>query len=47
VLRKSRIRTPNLDDDGGDTIIDADTNCMVAGFRWDLDLDEVEAWATS
>jgi hypothetical protein len=43
-LRKSRIQTPNLDNHGGWMIIDPWQNAIVAGERFDLDLDDVERW---
>jgi hypothetical protein len=44
LLRKSRIREVNLDNLGGYMLIDANMNCIVAGSRWDLSLEEVEDW---
>ncbi len=47
ILRKSRRRGwPTLDDHGQYMIVDAGSNFVAAGWRFDLDLDEVEAWAT-
>lgn len=42
-LKKSHIRTPNLDDYGGYMIVDTN-NIIVAGERYNLDLDDVEDW---
>ena len=44
VLQKSRIRTPNLDNEGGYMIFDPYHNNIMAGRHWDLTLDEVEAY---
>lgn len=41
-LRKDRARTPDVDHYGGFMIVDTNLNVPVAGFRCDLDLDEVE-----
>ncbi len=43
VLRKSRVQLSG-DNLGGYMIVDPDTNAVVAGERFDLDLDTVEAW---
>ena len=40
-LRKSRVRTTNVDNHGGYILVDV-SNIVIAGFRWDLSLDEVE-----
>lgn len=45
-LRKDRARSSNIDHHGGWMIVDVDRNWIVAGPRWDLDLDEAEAWLT-
>ena len=43
IVRKSRLRgTPHSDDHGGYMILDANLNAIVAGQRFDLDLDDVE-----
>jgi len=42
-LRKSRAR-PSMDNHGGYMIVEAYTTAVVAGQRFDLDLDEVEAY---
>ena len=45
VLRKSRIRgRTTVDDFGGYMLVDARSNVVVCGLRWDLDLDDVEEW---
>lgn len=46
MIRKSRVQNTNLDDLGGYQIIDIRMNIPVAGSRYDLDLDGVEAWLT-
>jgi hypothetical protein len=33
-----------MDNQGGYMIVDPDTNVVVAGERYDLDLDAAEAW---
>jgi hypothetical protein len=43
-LRKSRVRTPNLNDRGGYMLVDSRQNFLVAGHRFNLDLDDVEAF---
>ena len=43
LLRKSRGRL-SMDNQGGYMIVDPDTNVVVAGERFDLDLDAAEAW---
>ncbi len=43
LLRKSRSQL-SMDNQGGYMIVDPDTNAVVAGKRFDLDLDAVEAW---
>lgn len=46
-FRKSRLRGPiHLDNHGGYMIVDGYLNAINAGPRFDLDLDEVEEWAT-
>lgn len=35
----------NADNLGGYRLIDAHTNCIVAGERFDMDLEAVERWA--
>jgi len=45
MIRKSRLRgTPHLDDQGGYMILNANYNTVVAGPRFDFDLDDVERW---
>ncbi len=47
ILRKSRRRGwPTPDDHGQYMILDARSNIPAVGWRYDLDLDKVEAWAT-
>jgi hypothetical protein len=44
-LRKSRKRNPcGVDDQGGYMIVDLQTNFVADGSRFDLNLDDVEAW---
>jgi hypothetical protein len=43
-IHKSRIRTPNADDLGGYRLVDSDLNLVIAGERFDLDLDGVEKY---
>ena len=43
-LQKSRVREPHLDDFGRYRLINRNHNWIVAGERFDLDLDAVEAW---
>ena len=43
LLRKSRGQL-SMGNQGGYMIVDPDTNVVVAGERFDLDLDAVEAW---
>lgn len=43
-LRKSRARHWHFDDRGGYRIIDAFHNVIEAGEKFDLDLDDVEAF---
>ena len=45
ILNKSRIRNTTLDDHGGYRIVNAYTNGVEAGERFDLDLDDVEKFA--
>ena len=40
-LRKSRIRTPNGDNLGGYMILDGHSNSVMAGDKYQLDLDQV------
>ena len=44
-LRKSRVFTPSADDHGGYMIVDAQFNRIEAGERFDMSLEEVEAFA--
>ena len=48
VLRKSRRRDSHarwdIDDWGGYMIVDEATSFVVAGSRFDFDLDDIEAW---
>ena len=49
VVRKDRVRSIgqplNIDHRGGYMIIDADTNAIAAGERFDLTLDALVSWA--
>lgn len=42
LLRKSRAKHTNIDDYGGYRIVDATTNAVAAGERFDLSLEQVE-----
>ncbi len=44
LLRKSRKTTFDYDDQGGYAIIDAYGGYVVAGSRFDMSLEDVEAW---
>ena len=44
LLRKSRVRTPNVDDFGEYMIVDAYRNFVVRGQRFDLTLEDVEGF---
>lgn len=44
-LRKSRVSTYTADDQGGYRIVDTQFNRIEAGERFDLTLEEVEAYA--
>ena len=44
IIRKSRRKTPTLDDFGGYMVLDARMNVPVLGYRWDADLDDIEEW---
>lgn len=43
-LRKSRIRNINADNLGGYMVVDATSNYVVAGARYDLTLEDVAEW---
>ena len=43
-LRKDRARSFNLDHFGGFMIVNDEINGIVAGARYDLDLDDVESF---
>ena len=43
-IRKSRVREPNLDNLGGYMLIETDHNIVVSGERFDLSLDDIEAY---
>lgn len=45
ILRKSRVSTPSADDQGGYMIVDAQFNRIEVGERFDMSLEEVEAFA--
>jgi hypothetical protein len=42
-LVKSRVRNPHCDDRGGYMIVASHSNAVVAGARFDLTLEEIEA----
>lgn len=44
-LRKSRVSTTAADEQGGYMIVDAQFNRIEAGERFDMSLEEVEAFA--
>lgn len=44
-LRKSRVSTLSVDDQGGYMIVDTQFNRIEAGERFDMSLEEVEAFA--
>ena len=44
-LVKSRARNWTLDNQGGYRIIDPDHSWVVAGERFDLSIEDVDAWA--
>ena len=44
VLKKSRARSVHLNDLGGYMLVDAYLNAVVVGGRYDLDLEDVEAY---
>lgn len=46
-LYRSRVRRVNVDDLGGYRIVDDSANFVVAGARFELDLDDVEQWIAS
>jgi hypothetical protein len=41
-LRKSRARTPNIDNQGGYMVVNPSRNVVVRGKQFDLSLDDVE-----
>ncbi len=43
-LRKSRVRRPHLNDQGGYMIVDPYRNVVIAGERFDWGLDDVESY---
>ena len=43
-LIKSRARLINIDDFGDYMLVDIENNAVVAGSRFDLELDEVKKW---
>jgi hypothetical protein len=47
VLHKSRVRPWPGDDFGGYMIADQAMNCVVAGSRFELTLEDVEEWASA
>ena len=46
LLKKSRVRNSNLDNQGSYMIIEPNMNIVVAGERFDLSLEEVGAFIT-
>ena len=46
-VRKDRAHTYSVDHQGGYMVIDADTNGVVAGERFDLSLDELEVFLSA
>lgn len=42
LLRKSRVRNPHINNQGGWCIVDGDLGAVVAGGDFELDLDDVE-----
>ncbi len=42
ILRKSRAKKWNYDDQGGYMITDMYTNCVIGGAKYDLDIEQVE-----
>jgi hypothetical protein len=44
ILRKSRTSWPDHDDQGKYALFDAADGSIVAGARFDLDLDQVDVW---
>ncbi len=47
VLHKDRARNRSVDRQGGYMIVEASRNVIIAGERFDLTLDDVEAWAAA
>lgn len=46
MLMKSRLKgSPHADDRGGYMLVDVDTNNVIAGAKYELDIEEVERWA--
>jgi len=43
-LRKSRVRSPHVNDEGGYMIVHLNQNIPLEGVRFELDLDDVESW---
>ena len=46
LLKKSRVRKPHLNDQGGYMIIEPNMNSVVAGDRFDMSPEEVGAFIT-
>ena len=44
MIRKDRAQAFSMDHQGGYRLVDADRNAIVAGERFDLDLDDLEKW---
>jgi hypothetical protein len=47
ILCKSRTRTPSIDNEGGYMLIDLYNNFPVAGYTYDLDLEDVAEYLAS
>lgn len=43
IIKKSRARNWSIDNRGGYMLIDAETNCVIDGSKFELDLDGVES----
>lgn len=44
MVRKSRAAPDYIDNRGGYQIVDANTNAIVGGEKFDLTIDDVEKW---
>lgn len=47
LLRKSRIKSENADNLGGYMIVDENTNAVISGSRFDLNLEDVKCFLQS